>query len=292
MKHFTQVKDMTRSDFLAWLSLAKKLKTHPKQTILSGKTLAMIFEKPSNRTRLSFEVGMLQLGGHPIYIQKQDIGMGQRESVEDIARVMSKMVDGVMIRALSQRTIDTFAEFASVPVINGLSDKHHPCQALADILTIQESCQDISQCTVAYVGDGNNVCRSLIEACQLAGITIKVATPQGFEPEVAPDVLSHTVQDVVQDADVVYTDVWVSMGQEEDQQVRLEAFKAFGVDASVMALAKKDAIFMHCLPAIRGQEVTHEVIESHQSRVFEQAENRLHAQKAILATLLNKGEMV
>ncbi len=290
MTHFLTVADFDSSTLNAIVENARILKYQQKSGIshrlLEGKGLAMIFEKPSNRTRIAFEMGIFQLGGYSIFLQKQDVGMGDREPIKDVARVLSRMTDVVMIRALSHHTLDEFSRYATVPVINGLSDTHHPCQAMADMVTILEKKPDHPKPIVAYVGDGNNVCRSLIEICQKMNVCIRVACPKGYEPSIRPDFLSHSPREVVDGADVVYTDVWISMGQESDCTQKMNDFKEFTVTKDLMACAKSDAIFMHCLPAIRGQEVDDEVIESSQSAVFDQAENRLHAHKAILMYLL------
>ncbi|MDR6225585.1 ornithine carbamoyltransferase [Desmospora profundinema] len=270
---------------------------------LAGKSLAMIFDKPSTRTRTSFEAGMAQLGGHPLSLNRQELQLGRGESVEDTARILSGYVDAVLIRTFQHDTVQKLAENASIPVINGLTDSHHPCQALADLMTVIECKPEQDSVRLAYVGDGNNVLHSLAEAAALTGWELVAATPPGYEPDPviwqqAADIALvnggrlHLVQDpkeAVAQADAVYTDVWASMGQEEEKEQRLRDFTGFQVDASLMQLAQPDAVFLHCLPAYRGLEVTAEVMEGPQSEVFRQAENRLHAQKALLTSLLSDG---
>ena len=293
VKHFLTLEDFSKQEIQALLGLAKKMKVEQKQgmgqTPLTGKTIALIFEKPSTRTRLSFEVGIHQLGGKAITLSGDEIGIGKREETKDIARVVSRYVDGIMIRANRHEDVTTLAAFSSVPIINGLTDYCHPCQALADVMTIQEHKGPLDQLTLTYLGDGNNVCQSLMTICRVLGIRMKIGCPEAYQPDTTGysnvNVFSDPY-DAVKDADVVYTDVWTSMGQEKETQDRLKAFAPFSVSASLMAHAKKDAIFMHCLPAHRGEEVQNEVLESAGSVVFDQAENRLHAQKAVLATLL------
>ncbi len=270
--------------------------------VLSGKTAALIFEKPSLRTRVSFEVGMKQLGGTAIYLSQAEVGLGQREPVADVARVLSRYVSGIVARTYAQKALQDLAAAADVPVINALSDEEHPCQALADLLTIREKKGSLKGVRVAFVGDGNNVASSLAIAAGLAGVDMAVASPDGFSlpPAVVEAAIGwarrtggslETMVDpevAVRGADVVYTDVWTSMGQEAAWRERLEAFQGYQVDEKLMSLAKPDAIFMHDLPAHRGEETVDEVIESAQSVVFDQAENRLHAQKALLAALMGE----
>ncbi len=259
------------------------------EPLLQNKTLGLIFEKPSTRTRVSFEVGMFQLGGRVVTLKGDEIGFNKRESVADIARVMSRYVDAMMIRSFLHSDIVEFATHATLPVINGLSDRHHPCQALADALTIKEHKGRLESIKIAYVGDGNNVCVSLLEIAAATGMDMTVACPVGYEPPDSPLYKATIVHDPmagVRNADVVYTDVWTSMGQESESQNRLIDFAGFQVTPDLMSEAKPDAIFMHCLPAHRGEEVSAAVMESPQSVVFDQAENRLHAQKAVLVSLL------
>ena len=270
--------------------------------LLAGKTLALVFEKPSLRTRVSFDVAMQQLGGHAVYLSQSEVGLGQRESVADVARVLGRYVEVIAARTYSHQTLLDLARHAQVPVINALSDEEHPCQALADVLTVLEHCGRLRGVRLAYVGDGFNVAQSLAEAAALSGVSFAMASPAGYT---LPDPIMRLVQrmaeenggridlydsaaDAVRDADVVYTDVWTSMGQEDSYGQRKEAFAGYTVTADLMALAKPSAIFMHDLPAHRGDEVTEEVIEGAQSVVFDQAENRLHAQKAILALVASE----
>lgn len=264
---------------------------------LAHKTLALIFEKPSLRTRVSFDVAMQELGGHAVYLSQSEVGLGQREPVADVARVLSRYVDVIAARTYQHSTLIELARHAEVPVINALSDEEHPCQAMADLLTVFEQYGSLSGIRLAFVGDGFNVAVSLAEACALAGVSFAMASPEGYEiPEATlgfiREIAGHTgaqietfkaPEDAVRGADVVYTDVWASMGQEDSYAQRKEAFAGYAVTANLMALAKPSAIFMHDLPAHRGEEVMDDVIEGRQSVVFDQAENRLHAQKAILA---------
>jgi ornithine carbamoyltransferase len=266
---------------------------------LEGKSLAMIFQKSSTRTRVSFEVGMYELGGNPLFLSASLLQMGRGESIGDTAKVLSRYVAGIMIRATSHQTVIEFAKESNVPVINGLTDLEHPCQTLADIQTIYEKKGDFNR-KLSYVGDGNNVCNSLLLISAYLGMDISIATPKGYEPNEkiinkAKDISKNTDSNIlitddekeaVLDADVVYTDVWISMGDEEDEETKRNKFLKYQVNTDLMKLAKNDAIFMHCLPAIRGEEVTSEVIDGSQSVVIDQAENRLHAQKAILYHLL------
>jgi ornithine carbamoyltransferase len=285
------------------IETAIAMKRDGSPAVLSGKTMAFLFEKPSLRTRVSFEVGIRQLGGHSIYLAPTEIGLGVREPIRDVARVLSGYVDALIVRTASQDTLAELAHWADVPVINALSDREHPCQALADMLTIFEAKGRLQGVKVAFVGDGNNVARSLTLACALGGASVAVASPAGYElsdgdlsaaRELAQG--SSTIELVddplegVRDADVVYTDVWTSMGQEQESAMRREAFAGYQVDAKLLGLARPDAIVMHDLPAHRGEEISDDVIESPQSMVFRQAENRLHAQKAALALILGDNE--
>lgn len=251
----------------------------------------MIFEKPSLRTRISFEVAMLQLGGHALYISPAEIGLGTRESVADIARVLSRYVDGIMARTFSHDHIVELAKYATVPVVNGLSDYNHPCQGLADLLTIHEKKGKLQGLKLAYVGDGNNVARTLLIGASKMGIQIAIASPSGYslskEGQTSEVEFTDDPAAAVQGADIIYTDTWASMGQEDEAEERKKIFMPYQVNSELVARAKSDAIIMHCLPAHRGQEITDEVMDSTQSVVFDQAENRLHAQKAILASLLH-----
>lgn len=292
-KHLVSIADLTVTDVEAIFARARELKARPRaEGLLARRVLAMVFEKPSLRTRVSFETGMVQLGGHAIYLAPGDIKLGARESVADVALNLSRLADGIMARTFAHETVVALAEHAGVPVINGLSDREHPCQALADFLTILEH-KGLGRSTqVAYVGDGNNVCHSLMLLAEKLGQPLRVATPAGYEPDqevraACPSIgVTNHAGAAVDGADVVYTDVWASMGQEDSAAQRRAAFAAYQVNADLMSHAKPDAIFLHCLPAHRGEEVTSEVIDGPQSVVYDQAENRLHAQKALLVGLL------
>lgn len=301
MNHFLSINDLSRDDAQYLLAEAARLKAEIKfnpaaqMDILRGKTLAMVFEKPSLRTRVSFDVGMFQLGGHAITLAPQEIGLGKRESVADVARVLGGMCDGIMARVFKNETVVELAQWAGVPVINGLCDIEHPCQALADLLTLREE-KRLEGRKIAYLGDGNNVCHSLMLLCAKVGVSFAAATPEGFEPDAkfvawakadGRVEIYRDPQEAVQGADAVYTDVWTSMGQEEESARRLEVFPPYQINAALMARAKADAIILHCLPAHRGEEISAEMMESSRSRVFQQAENRLHAQKAVLSWLLS-----
>ncbi|HSH68757.1 MAG TPA: ornithine carbamoyltransferase [Deferrisomatales bacterium] len=301
LKHFLRLTDFHRDDLLAILDLAADLKARQARgephRLLEGKSLAMLFEKSSTRTRVSFEVGMCQLGGQALFLSPRDTQIGRGEPVQDTARVLSRYVDAVMIRTFSQDTLETFARFSTVPVINGLTDLLHPCQLLADLLTVAERREGLDDLVVAWVGDGNNMAHSWIHAAQVLGFTLRLACPEGYEPSeeiLAPALaagarvrLAAEPLEAADGAHVVTTDVWASMGQEEEQSEREEAFAGYAVDRQVMAGADPAAIFLHCLPAHRGEEVSEEVLEGPQSAVWDEAENRLHAQKAVLVTLLS-----
>ncbi|WP_028778166.1 ornithine carbamoyltransferase [Shimazuella kribbensis] len=267
---------------------------------LIGKTLAMIFDKPSTRTRVSFEVGMMQLGGHVLNLNRQDIQLGRGESIEDTAKVLARYIDAILIRTFDHESVEILAQTTTVPVINGLTDPYHPCQALADLLTLQEEKGHLTGLKVAYIGDGNNVLHSLMHGAAATGIHLTISTPKGYEPDPTvwneAETLATTTGATltfhnnpliaVEDADAVYTDVWASMGQEEEKEKRLHDFAGFQVTQTMMNKAKDDAIFLHCLPAYRDLEVSAEVLDGPQSVVFNQAENRLHTQKALLIALL------
>lgn len=296
-KDFLRLFDCTADELNAMLDLAIALKAERKagelRDTLAGKTLAMIFEKPSTRTRVSFEVAINELGGKAVVLQKQDLQLGRGETVADTAQVLSRYVHVLMLRANYHTTLQELAEYASVPVINGLTDLHHPCQLMADLMTMREHCGGIAGKVVAWVGDGNNVCHSWMEAAVRLGFTLRIACPEGFEPEL--DLGEHesliwcvSAQEAVRDADVVVTDTWISMG-DDDTLSRRQSFKDMQVDSEMMALAKPSAIFMHCLPAHRGEEVSDDVLDGAQSVVFDEAENRLHAQKAVLLWCLGRG---
>lgn len=282
------------------IELKRKQKAGERFQPLAGKTLAMIFEKSSTRTRVSFEVGMLQLGGHALFLSKNDIQIGRGETIPDTARTLSRYVDGIMIRTFAHKNVVELARNATVPVINGLTDLSHPCQAMADYMTVLEKKGRLAGLKLAYIGDGNNMVHSLMVGGVKLGLHVAVASPAGYEPDaeivgIAREAGSATggkytfhydPREAIRDADIVYTDVWASMGMEAEQQEREQAFKSFQVNAELTALAKKDYMFLHCLPAHRGEEVTAEVIDGEHSAVFDEAENRLHAQKAILAALM------
>ena len=297
MKHFLTLKDLTPAELKLLINRAielKKLHKHGEiYQPLTGKVLAMIFEKSSTRTRVSFESAMVQFGGGSIFLSPDDTQLGRGEPVEDSARVISSMVDAVMIRTFEHSKVETFAKYSSVPVINALTDEFHPCQLLADMQTYQEHRGSIEGKKVVWIGDGNNMCHSYINAAQQFGFELHIATPKGYEPDQAiVDAADATIQlfndpiAAAEGADLVVTDVWASMGQEEEQRKRELAFADFQVNSAVMAVAAKDALFMHCLPAHRGEEVSAEVIDGAQSVVWDEAENRLHAQKALLEFLL------
>ena len=301
MRHFLSAADLTRDAALGLFALAADDKQRRKAgrltTPLAGKTFALIFEKPSLRTRVTFEVGIIQLGGRAVHLVGRDIGLGTRESVPDVARNLSLWVDGIMARVYSHSTITALARHASVPVINGLSDREHPCQALADFFTLWERGVDFAKIRIAWIGDGNNVLNSWLEAATLFGFRLQIAVPDGFEPDAGLYLeaerrstggvrRTRDPHEAARGADVVYTDTWTSMGQEHDADWRRVVFAGYKVDPALMALAKADALFMHCLPAHRGEEVTDEVLDGPQSIIVEQAENRLHLQKALMLSLL------
>ena len=302
-RSFTRVADWSRDELLSVLDLADDLKERQARReehhLLPGRTLAMIFQKPSTRTRVSFEVGMTQLGGHALYLAAGDLQLGRGETLKDTATVLSRYVDGIMIRTFEQDDVEELARNASIPVINGLTDSSHPCQALADVMTIRERLGRIEGVRVAYLGDGNNVCASLMVACAKLGAPFVAATPEGYEP--VPEVvaiareaggeveLTHDPRETAEGADVLYTDVWTSMGQEEERERRLRDLAGFGIDETLVGLANDDAIVLHCLPAHYGEEITEDVLYGPQSAVWDQAENRLHAQKALLARVISSG---
>lgn len=298
-RHFLSLTDLTADDLRTVIARATELKRLRRDGVahetLRGKTLAMIFEKSSTRTRVSFEAGMAQLGGQSLFLSPRDTQLGRGEPIEDTARVLSRMVDIVMIRTFEHEKITTFAAHSRVPVINGLTDSEHPCQLLADMQTWFEHRGDIAGRTVAWIGDGNNMCNSYITAAERFGFRLRAACPEGYDPDPALLAQAGEAAAVVRDpreavrgADLVVTDVWTSMGQEEEKTARERAFEGFIVDESLMALAAKDALFMHCLPAHRGEEVSADVLEGPQSVVWEEAENRMHAQKALMEYLLSK----
>jgi len=296
-RDFLAVTDLTRDDILRLFDLAERMKAGAyRETPLAGKSLAMIFAKSSTRTRVSFEVGTYQLGGHALFLSSRDIQLGRGEPIADTARVLSRYVSGIMIRTFDHAEVEELARQATIPVINGLTDLSHPCQVLADLFTVREALGTWEGKRVAWVGDGNNMANSWIEAAQVLGFELRLACPEGYEPNRrifdrakqggACIEVTEIPEEAVEGAHVVNTDVWASMGQEAEAQARQNAFRGYTVDAELMKLAAPGAIFLHCLPAHRGEEVATEVIEGPQSRVWDEAENRLHVQKALLATLL------
>ncbi len=304
-KDLISIADLSQADIEEIFNVTKELKEwHNKgydEKCLSGKILGMIFEKSSMRTRVSFEVSMVQLGGNAIYLTQNDINLGKREAVKDGARVLSRYVNGIAIRTFGQDTIQELARYATVPVINALSDYLHPCQALTDLYTIKEKFGTYTNIKIAFVGDGNNVARSLAQICAKLGIHFHVASPKGYE--LTPDFVSKTKQmadgndlihlyqdpkEAAEKANVLYTDTWVSMGQEAEEEVRRQAFKDFQINSDLLKTAKDDVKVMHCLPAHRGEEITDEVIDGPHSIVYDQAENKLHVEKALLKLLLRK----
>ena len=301
VRHFLSLLDLSAAELRALIARASDLKTErlngSHYEPLKNKVLGMIFEKSSTRTRVSFEAAMLQFGGHAIFLSPRDTQLGRGEPIEDTARVLSRMVDVVMIRTYEHDKLETFAAFSRVPVINALTDREHPCQLLADMQTYFEHRGDIRGKSVAWLGDGNNMSHSYIHAAQILEFELRIACPEGYQPDPAivraagkQVRLVENPADAARDADLVVTDVWASMGQEQEQMARGAAFAAYQVNAAIMAHAKPDALFMHCLPAHRDEEVTAEVIDNPQSVVWEEAENRLHSQKALLELLLCNGE--
>ena len=296
-RHFISLLDLSGGELRQLIKRAAELKRRrdPDYQPLKGRVLGMIFEKSSTRTRVSFEAGMAHFGGTAIFLSPRDTQLGRGEPIEDSAKVISSMVDCIMLRTFKHSTVTTFARYSSVPVINGLTDEQHPCQLLADMQTYFEIRGDIQGRTVAWIGDGNNMCHSYIHAAQVLGFNLNIASPQGYLPgsgiaAAAGDQvrLFDRAIDAAKDADLIVTDVWASMGQEEEQKQRLKVFKDFQVNSEIMKAANPDALFMHCLPAHRGEEVSAEVFEGPQSVVFAEAENRLHSQKALLEFLLHK----
>lgn len=295
-RHFLSIDDVSKTEIIELLDkateLKKDLKANKDQSkLLRGKSLGLIFDKPSLRTRISFEVGMHQLGGTTVVLAQSEIQIDERETRADVARVMSRYLDGVMIRTFGHEILEETAKYSSIPIINGLSDLLHPCQTLADLLTIREHYGNFDGLKIAYIGDGNNTVRSLMQACAKLGVNIHIACPVDFEPgkdyESEYSTVCHSVGEAVQDADVVYTDVWSSMGQEREAQRRKKIFAGYQVNKALMdEFAKSTAIVLHCLPAHRGEEITAEALKSHEGTILNQAENRLHTQKAVLLKLL------
>src|SRR4051795_1832322 len=299
-RHFTRVADWSGDELKRVLELADELKEQQKRSeehhLLPGRALGMIFQKPSTRTRVSFEVGIAQLGGHGLYLAASDLQLGRGETLHDTATVLSRYLDGLMIRTFAQDDVEELARHATIPVINGLTDSSHPCQALADVMTIRERLGRLEGVRVAYFGDGNNVCASLMVACAKLGMDFVAATPQGYEPEervveIARETggtvkLTHDPREAAKGADVLYTDVWTSMGQEEEKERRLKDLAGFGIDEALVMLAADEAIVLHCLPAHYGEEIAEDVLYGPQSAVWDQAENRLHAQKGLMALVI------
>jgi ornithine carbamoyltransferase len=300
MKHLLTLESLSTEEIKDILNLADQLKYELKHGIehhhLKGKTLGMIFEKSSTRTRVSFETGMYQLGGHPLFLSSNDLQIGRGEPVEDTARVLSRMLDGIMIRTFAQAEVDALAEYGSIPVINGLTDYCHPCQVLADLMTIREFKGKLKGLKLAFIGDGNNMANSLIVGCLKCGMSVAIACPKGYEPpknildfaDNYPGMFKMTTDPLkaAENADVVYTDVWASMGQEEEKAIREKAFAGIQINAELMEKTNKDCMVLHCLPAHRGEEITADVFEAHADEIFEEAENRLHAQKAVMVRLM------
>jgi ornithine carbamoyltransferase len=306
MEHLISINDLSLEEIEQILNLSEKLKRQQKEGVthhhLKGKTLGMIFTKSSTRTRVSFEVGMYQLGGYALFLSSNDIQIGRGETIYDTAQVLSRYIDGIMIRTFAHSDVEDLAKYGNIPVINGLTDLMHPCQILADLFTVYEHKGTLKGLKMAYLGDGNNIANSLLHGCSKVGMDIAVASPKGYtcdEKIVAEAketaktsgskiILTEDPVEAIKDADVVYTDTWVSMGQESEKQSRIKIFEPYRVDSTLFAKAKDDAIFLHCLPAYRGFEVTEEIIDGPQSVVFDEAENRLHVQKAIMTLLMGK----
>ena len=303
-KDFLTMKEAEAVDLENLFKLAEKMKKDPSAFLnkLKGKSIALLFQKPSVRTRVSFQVGMSQLGGSSVYMDPQERPLGVRESTKDVARVLSRYCDAIIARTYAHAELDVLSSYATVPVINGLSDSYHPCQTLADLFTIREKFKHLAKINIAFIGDGNNVLNSLLYGATKLGANLAIATPRGYEPseELMKDIkliakdsgskisLSNNPFTAIKNAHAIYTDVWVNMGQEKQRDQRLRDFQPFQINGAIASKAPKDAIFMHCLPANRGEEITDEVIEHPRSAIFDQAENRLHTQKALLATLLTR----
>lgn len=300
MKHLLKLMDCTPEEILGILDLADRLKAERKAGIahplLAGKTLGMIFEKSSTRTRVSFETGMYQLGGHALFLSSRDLQIGRGEPVQDTARVLSRYLDGIMIRTFAQKEVEDLARYGSIPIINGLTDFCHPCQVLADLMTIREYKGKLAGLNMCYIGDGNNMANSLIVGGLKTGMHVSVACPEDYRPD--PKVMEFTKDypgmflctesplEAAKDADVVFTDVWASMGQEEEKAVRERVFQGYQVNAELLSVAHGGCMVQHCLPAHRGEEITADVFEAHAAEIFDEAENRLHAQKAVLVTVM------
>ena len=295
MKHLLKLMDLSQAEIADILNLADQLKYEKKNGIehhlLRGKTLGMIFQKSSTRTRVSFEVGMADLGGHALFLSSRDLQIGRGEPVQDTARVLSRYLDGIMIRTFEQKEVEMLAEYGSIPVINGLTDYCHPCQVLADLMTIREHKGMLKGKKLCYIGDGNNMANSLIVGCIKMGMSVAIGCPDTYQPDAeimkwakenGDFLCTSDIFEAAKDADAIYTDVWASMGQEGEAQERQKVFKSYQVNSELMKVAKSDAMVLHCLPAHRGEEITEEVLEAHANEIFDEAENRLHAQKAVL----------
>ena len=300
MEHLLKLLDLDKEDIIDILNLADQLKYENKNGIehklLKGKTLGMIFQKSSTRTRVSFETGMYQLGGQALFLSNRDLQIGRGEPVQDTARVLSRYLDGIMIRTFAQKEVEDLAEYGSIPIINGLTDFCHPCQVLADLMTIREYKGSFDGLKLCFIGDGNNMANSLIVGCLKVGMNIAVACPKGYEPDAQvlefakgygdKFTLTTSPAEAAKDADVVYTDVWASMGEESEAEERKKVFAGYQVNDEIMSVAKKDAMVQHCLPAHREEEITAKVFEAHADEIFDEAENRLHAQKAVMVKLM------
>ena len=299
MKHLLKLSDLTTEEITNLLDMADQLKYEKKNGIphrhLEGKSLGMIFEKSSTRTRVSFEVGMYELGGYPLFLSSNDLQIGRGEPVEDTARVLSRFLDGIMIRTFAQKEVEDLAKYGSIPVINGLTDYCHPCQVLADLMTIREHKGTLKNLKMCFVGDGNNMANSLMVGAIKMGIEFAIACPKGYEPDAdlmkwakenGTFTCTESLTDAAKDADVLVTDVWASMGQEDEAAERKKVFASYQINSDLMKVAKSDAMVLHCLPAHRGEEITAEVLEAHANEIFDEAENRLHAQKAVLVALM------
>ena len=299
MKHLLKLQDLTREDILSILNLADQLKFERKNGIfkdyLKGKKLGMIFQKSSTRTRVSFEVGIAELGGHGLFLSSNDLQIGRGEPVQDTARVLSRYLDAIMIRTYAQQEVEDLAKYGSIPIINGLTDYAHPCQVLADLMTIREYKGSFKGLKMAFVGDGNNMANSLIVGAIKMGMSFAIACPKGYEPDAeiikwakenGEFVVTDDVKTATKDADVVYTDVWASMGQEREKAERNKIFAPYQVNKDNLSVSKSDVMIMHCLPAHRGEEIAEDVLEEHADEIFDEAENRLHAQKAVLVKLM------
>ncbi|MBQ2701072.1 MAG: ornithine carbamoyltransferase [Clostridia bacterium] len=298
MKHFLKLLDLSREEIIELLDLADRLKAERRQgiphPILAGKTLGMIFQKSSTRTRVSFETGMYQLGGQALFLSSRDLQIGRGEPVQDTARVLSRYLDGIMIRTFAQKEVEDLAAYGSIPIINGLTDFCHPCQVMADLQTIREHKKTLEGLKICYIGDGNNMANSIIVGGLKCGMSVSIACPDAYQPDqrildFAKDKPFHMTEDpfeAAKGADVLFTDVWASMGQEEEKAVREKAFKGYQINDQLLSVAAKGCMVQHCLPAHRGEEITESVFEAHANEIFDEAENRLHAQKAIMVALM------